>query len=374
MSYQSNGNYDEYEQDYAVVPFDDSIPPGHVHDEMGRLLKPAHLIVRDEHPERYELFVSKWLEQKLSSKVDWEWTSRIVWPDLPYTVLLKRLDVFECELPKLQQATTDITVSRRIRNTPGWYPVQSIFFMDRPSSLTVDILVESTGPPKRNKFRPVGKDNQRDFSTWVLQEKLHAFFGADRIPGATDLFSDYCDLPDRYFISSDPEPPIGSRRLYRFAGYAATQYFILEKKVFSEELAAEGGFGLTYTIEPGPMVTGLTGWRILGSFYGFNEKLDGSSCFTVYRRSDPFPRVLIAMSDILNAEEWDSSIRFYAFDVPVPGTTLYTLQHCLRSIYSAEASIPRHRLTTEHPHNPWEFRMNMYVFPAALEDCSITNQ
>lgn len=43
-----------------------------------------------------------------------------------------------------------------------------------------------------------------------------------------------------------------------------------------------------------------------------------------------------------------------------------------RSINSTDAGIRRHRLTLEHPRLPWEFRMNIYVFPAALQDCTIT--
>lgn len=370
-------SYDDYEYDgydyggytEAVVEYS-GIPEGHVHDAQGRLLKPAHEIVNEDYPEDPDTFLSDWQAQQLSSKVDWEWTTKIAWPGLGHVVMLKRLDLFESDTPKLQQATTNIEASRRIRKTAGWLPVRSIYFLDVATPLTMELLIESTGPPKRNKYRPQNKENQRDFSTWVLQEKLHAYIGADRIPGTCDFYSDYCDLPDRYFINSDPEPAMGSRRLFRFAAYSATQYFILAKRVFSEQLIAEGGFGMTYIIEPGPVVTGLKGWRLIGSFFGFDHQVEGSSCYTVYRRNDPFPRVLIALDTILNPEEWDSSLKFYAFDVPIPGTVLYTLHHCLRSIHSAEASIPRHRLTTEFPRSPWEFRMNIYVFPAVLEDCT----
>lgn len=370
-SYRNQNDYTGYEYDESAMVAYTGPPPGHVLDEYGRLMKPEHEQVNENYPEELEELISKWQEQKLSSKLDWAWTSKIAWPDLAHTVMLKRLDLFESDTPKLQQATTNIDQSRRIRNTPGWLPVRSIYFLDVSTELTTDILVESTGPPKRNKYRPVGRENQRDFSTWVLQEKLHAYIGADRIPGTCDLYSDFCDLPDRYFITSDPEPLIGSRRLYRFAAYTATQYFILEKHVFSEQLSAEGGFGMTYTIEPGPVLTGLKGWRLIGSFFGFDHQVLGSSKFTIYRRQDPFPRMLIALDNIQRPEEWDSSLSFYAFDIPIPGTILYTLHHCLRSIHSAEASIPRHRLTTEYPRNPWEFRMNIYVFPAALEDCTM---
>jgi hypothetical protein len=36
-----------------------------------------------------------------------------------------------------------------------------------------------------------------------------------------------------------------------------------------------------------------------------------------------------------------------------------------------EASIPRHRLTTEDPRLPWEFRMVMFCTPASLNDCTV---
>ena len=97
-------------------------------------------------------------------------------------------------------------------------------------------------------------------------------------------------MPDRYFISTDLEVPLGRRRLagrfyfifknsklnifdydadwktifgrmFRFAAYPATQYYILEKKVHHEALEAEGGFGLTYTIEKGPIIFAKLGWR-----------------------------------------------------------------------------------------------------------------
>ena len=369
------GYYDEYGQ---WILYDDgqivnNIPPGHVHDELGRLLKPSYeLIDYETHPEDIDTYVSEWREQKLSASRDWGRTSKFVWPELDHVVMLKRLDLFEQQNPQLQQATTNIEVSRRVRRTPGWFPVRSIFFMDVSLPITYELLIESTGPPRRHKFRPQNRENARDFSKWVLQEKVNAYVGADRIDGACNFYVDYCDLPDRYFLSSEPDAPVGHRRLYRFAAYSATQFFILQKYEFSEELEAEGGYGMTYTIEPGPIVFARKAWKIIGSFYGFDHELKGSSKYTIYRRNDPFRRMMIARDNIQRPEEWDSSLSFYAFDVPVPGTMQYVLQHCVRSIHSALASIPRHRLTTEQPHNPWEFRMNIYVIPAALEDCSFS--
>lgn len=344
------------------------------HDAEGRLLKDPSLFVDvNLTPEDPEVFVSKFQCQILSAKKDWHWTSKYAWPDIDDVVILKRFDLYETELPRSQVCTSDLSESRRIRESEGWSPVKSFFFMDRPLKFTKEICIESTGPPRRHRFRPHDKSNNRDFTVWLPKEKINAWIGADRIPGAADVCVDYCDLPDRYFLSAEPEPELGRRRLFRFAGYPATQYYILECKVIHGCLDSEGGSGMTYTIKPGPLTFRKKDWRVIGSFYGFDNPLAGSTLVTVYTRTDPFERMIMALAPFDKCEEWDSSIKFYAFDIPLPGTICYRVQHCNRSIYSLSAVIPRHRVTTDDERVPWEFRMNIYVMPAALEDCSFTD-
>jgi hypothetical protein len=185
------------------------------------------------------------------------------------------------------------------------------------------------------------------------------------------MFVDYCDLPDRYFLNTNPDPGHGLRRLYQLAAYSATQYYILEKYVYHEALDSEGGSGLTYLIEAGNMLYAKKDWRLIGSFYGFDHQLPSSYKFTVYRRFDPFTRMLLARESIQNPEQWHADFTFYAFDIAVPGTMRYGIHHCLRSIYANASSVPRHRMTTEDHRTPWDFRMNLFVFPASLQDCSI---
>ena len=83
--------------------------------------------------------------------------------------------------------------------------------------------------------------------------------------------------------------------------------------------------------------------------------------------------MIVAMGEIEHEEEWTYTAQFYAFDIPLPGTTMYSLHHCTRSIHSAAASITRHRLTKDDPWTPWDFRFNIFVFPADIEDCTIIN-
>ena len=92
-----------------------------LHDDQGRLLKhPSEWDRSEISPEDVNIFISKWQRQHLSSKVDWKWTSKFAWPDIhDHVVVLKRFDLFERYKPHLQQGTTDIEESRRIRQSSG---------------------------------------------------------------------------------------------------------------------------------------------------------------------------------------------------------------------------------------------------------------
>ena len=122
------------------------------------------------------------------------------------------------------------------------------------------------------------------------------------------------------------------------------------------------------------MLFARKGWKLKGSFYAFDEPISGSNKYTVYYMDEPFPRTMIAIGDISKVEAWTPVFHFYAFDVPAPSTCLYNVQHCVRSIYSTAASVPRHRLTIEDASLPFEFRLAVYVFPAKLSECSLTQE
>jgi hypothetical protein len=366
--YSSSDTHDSYapaSQD--LLPYSNQVI-----DEQGRLLRDlTNYIDPNYEPEDVNTFVRLWQKPQLSMKSDWTWSSAFVFPDIPQVVILTRMDVFEKEIPKLQIGTIDRKDSIEVRNSPEWFPVRSIFFVSVPTPYTTELLLESVGPPRRSKYRPHNKQNARDMTKWNFVTKVLSYGSPMGIPGASTFFIDYTDFPDRYFITNSGTPSLGNRRLYQFAAYSATQYYILEKNISHETLDAEGGSGFTYYIEAGPIVYAKKGWRIIGSFYGFDHQMTSSSQYTIYRRTDPFPRVVIALQKIERSEEWNQDLKFYAFDIPFPGTAKYSVQHCLRSIYSNSASVSRHRLTTEDPRLPWEFRMNLYLFPAELSDCSV---
>ena len=102
-----------------------------------------------------------------------------------------------------------------------------------------------------------------------------------------------------------------------------------------------------------------------------NAPLRCTNKYTVYHRNDPFPRMVIALDTFDRIDEWTPTHTFYAWDVCIPGTLGYTLQHVVPSIYSTATYFRRHRLCTVYPSLPWEFRMKMFVFPADVTECTV---
>lgn len=212
-------------------------------------------------------------------------------------------------------------------------------------------------------------------ASWVLKEKICAFRESVGIPGSATFAIDWCDSPDRYFVADVmDEPQLGMRRLGRFSGYPVTQYYIIECKVEHECLKSDGGSGMTYLIRKGTNCFARKDWRICGSFYAFDLELPCSNKYTVYTRTDPFPRMQVCMGNIAYPEQWNAEFSFYAFDIPLPGSCVYQLQHCVRSIKSTEAGVSRHRLTMLDAQMPWEFRFNLFVMPAGIGDVTLVEE
>ena len=131
-------------------------------------------------------------------------------------------------------------------------------------------------------------------SQWTPKESICAYKESVGIPGSKSYGVDWSDSPDRYLVNEvDVEPVVGMRRLFRFAGYPATQYFILAKQVTHECLLSEGGKGMTYILRQGTNVFAQKGWRLIGSFYGFDLPLQCSNKYTMFSRKVNINRVTV---------------------------------------------------------------------------------
>lgn len=384
-SYNEYGDQSYYDESGELLQhpyYEESGENQSYYDESGNLIQQPYYeetgeLIEDflsDELEEESLFLSEWNEQCPASKREADAVSQSVWPYIDNVVYLKRLDLYQNLTPKSHQATSDHQESKKIRRTENWAALRSIFFLDQSIAFTKELRIETgSGPLRRQRFIPMDKSNRRDTSAWVLKETIHAYADSSNIPGVIQFFIDHVDSPDRYFISSSNTPTVACRRLFRFSAYPATQYYILGREIDHKCLESEGGLGTTYIIESGPYLKPRKHWRLIGSFYGFDQPLTCSNAYTVYIRQDPFPRMMIALDTFSRIEEWTVAYKFHAFDIPVPGTCCYSLQHTTPSIHSTDTRFSRHRLCSANrfPENPWDFRMLIYVFPATIEECSL---
>ena len=50
-------------------------------------------------------------------------------------------------------------------------------------------------------------------------------------------------------------------RMYRFAAYPVTQYYVIGREIRDDSLESEGGSGTTYIIQSGPVIKPTKDWR-----------------------------------------------------------------------------------------------------------------
>lgn len=372
--YDEEGEYHEYEEgnndgDISEIEHDGKKL---LVDKHGRILSEQKIAEADPNlPEDYDVFMSVFQPQRLASVLDADAASLCVWPNEPPPLSLIRFDYYENTGKLSHFGTTDLKESRKVRHSGSFVPIKSLLFINKPTSLTKELEIFKAAPPLRSRFKPLNSNNKRDVARWLPSETVHAFVGAPGNVGSVDYHIEWTDGPDRYTLNSSLDARAGWRRLWRFAAYPVTQYFILQRSITHECMGSEGGTGKTYDIVTGSSVFARKHWRLLGSFYAFDLQLPCTNKYTVYTAQEPFHRMRMSMGSIYNTSEWKEQFSFYTFDIPIQGTCQYELQHCVRSIQTTDASVSRHRLTTEAARLPWQFRMSIYVFPANKEDCSV---
>ena len=114
-------------------------------------------------------------------------------------------------------------------------------------------------------------------------------------------------------------------------------------------------------------------FRLVGSFFGFDLEVSGSSKVTVLTRQDPFPRMLVSMDTSAIPSPWTETLSFYAFTIPLPSTTRYIVKTSVPDSTSAmsesRSHSSRHKLTTVSFETSWDFIMEVHVYPASPNDC-----
>lgn len=166
-------------------------------DSYGRVFQESSVDeLKSDEPEDFNVFISNWIITRVASEADGPLASSCVWPEIPRPVYLKRFDLYESKDDlKLQQGTTNIEESRRIRKLKNYSNVLVFFVFDFPVTITKEISIFSTTLPRRDKFFPSNRKNLRDLSNWILREKINGFIGTDRIPGTHSYSIFFQDSP-----------------------------------------------------------------------------------------------------------------------------------------------------------------------------------
>ena len=121
---------------------------------------------------------SKYEKPWMSSSIDWAKTSKISFPELEFTVILQRFDIYDCNNPSCQLGTSIPKDSARYRRLAQFEPVRSIFLMNEHYNFTKTFEIDMAAPPQRNRFRPEGQKNHRDLADWTAKEKFIGLLGS----------------------------------------------------------------------------------------------------------------------------------------------------------------------------------------------------
>ena len=83
--------------------------------------------------------------------------------------------------------------------------------------------------------------------------------------------------------------------------------------------------------------------------------------------------MLVSMDTSAIPSPWIETLSFYAFTIPLPGTTRYIVKTSVpdntSAMSDASSHISRHKLTAVSFETSWDFIMEVHVYPAAPDDC-----
>ena len=94
--------------------------------------------------------------------------------------------------------------------------------------------------------------------------------------------------------------------------------------------------------------------------------------YSVFTRHDPYPRMLVSMDPSTALREWSSSLSFYAFTIPLPGSTRYIVKTSIPIPSTSKDVVShffQHKLTTSLFETSWDYVMDIFVYPASQDDC-----
>ena len=177
-------------------------------------------------------------------------------------------------------------------------------------------------------------------------------------PGLPEFHVDWTSAPDRYMVSTEYRPAAAWLRCFRFFAYKATKFHLLERVwPHGSELTT------SYRLVAGHACPVNAHWRCLFAFFAFDSCVPNANQYTVQQSVDGYDRLRVGMTASIRPGEWDpNDLKFYAYDVPVPGTAKFSVQYRVRDGTNMECE--QNRLSIDHAVGPWVEKFVFYGYPA----------
>ena len=158
--------------------------------------------------------------------------------------------------------------------------------------------------------------------------------------------------------STEYRPAAAWLRCFRFFAYKATKFHLLERVwPHGSELTT------SYRLVAGHECPVNAHWRCLFAFFAFDSCVPNANQYTIQQSVDGYDRLRVGMTASIRPGEWDpNDLKFYAYDVPVPGTAKFSVQYRVRDGTNMECE--QNRLSIDHAVGPWVEKFVFYGYPA----------
>jgi len=124
-----------------------------------------------------------------------------------------------------------------------------------------------------------------------------------RLPGVTEFNVDWTSAPDRYAISEAARPAAAWLRCFQFFAYKATKYHVLARS-WPEGQSLSDSYRVVCDVCPCEV-----GWYCLFAFFAFDGPVAGANLYTLQSSSSVggLPRLRVGMVPSEREGEWEST-------------------------------------------------------------------
>lgn len=293
---------------------------------------------------------------RLVSTVDGDMGKRIVFPHVHPVAPLVRLTVCENLAPPRHKVMVSCGDPDDEAND-YWQPLLHIYVFACPMPHTIPLTIEYRREPYCSRLHMGKNPQQRDITKWHRHEpQIKGFYAYPQpVAGSSPFYLDWSSGPDRYMISTNRNmPSLGWLRCSGFHALQATKFHVLEGHDPVH----------CYRVVAGGHCPVHRGWICLFAFFAFEgPEPPGTSRFYLQHRYEPYYTMRVAKEPTYE-HGWTDYATFCAFDVPMPGTSRFSVDFLTGNVDSRQNVAEQTRIFAADTWEPWVEKLFFYAFPA----------